>query len=107
MWYYQAEMLIAITKRKCQFLVVVETVFLRDFLLERRVLQMKGEKLLVTMADIKRYEVLKDVIEKKFKSAEAAQLLNLSTVHTSLKEVFAHRWFWGIIEEIFNYAAAQ
>lgn len=44
---------------------------------------MKGEKLLVTMADIKRYRVLRDVIEKKLKGTEAAQLLNLSVVHVS------------------------
>lgn len=44
---------------------------------------MKGERLLVTMADIKRYRILKDVIEKELKGTEAAQLLNLSVVHIS------------------------
>jgi hypothetical protein len=52
---------------------------------------MKGERLLVTMKDIKRYRILKDVIEKKLKGTEAAQLLNLSVVHISRlkKRLFA------------------
>ena len=44
---------------------------------------MKGEKLLVTKKDIKRFKVLKDVIEKKLKGTQAAQLLGLSVVHVS------------------------
>ncbi len=36
---------------------------------------MKGEKLLVTKKDIKRFKVLKDVIEKKLKGTQAAQLV--------------------------------
>lgn len=35
------------------------------------------------MKDIQRYKVLNDVIEKKLRGAEAAQILNLSTVHIS------------------------
>lgn len=41
------------------------------------------QKLLVTMKDIQRYKVLKDVIDKKLKGVEAASILNLSTVHVS------------------------
>lgn len=41
------------------------------------------QKLLVTMKDIQRYKVLKDVIDKKLKGVEAAQLLNLTPVHIS------------------------
>jgi len=41
------------------------------------------QKLLVTMKDIQRYKVLKDVIDKKLKGIEAASLLNLSPVHIS------------------------
>jgi len=41
------------------------------------------QKLLVTMKDIQRHEVLRDVIEKKLKGIEAAQLLNLTPVHIS------------------------
>jgi len=40
---------------------------------------MKGEKLLVMQKDINRFKVLKDVIEKRLKGAEAAQLLGLSS----------------------------
>lgn len=41
------------------------------------------QKLLVTMKDIQRYKVLKDVIDKKLKGIEAASLLNLTPVHIS------------------------
>ena len=41
------------------------------------------QKLLVTMKDIQRYKVLKDVLEKKLKGIEAAQILNLTPVHVS------------------------
>lgn len=44
---------------------------------------MPEQKLLVTMKDIQRHKVLKDVIEKKLKGVEAAQLLNLTPVHIS------------------------
>ena len=47
---------------------------------------MKGEKLLVTMKDIKRYKVLKDVIEKRLKGTEAAQLLYLSVFHVDIHQ---------------------
>lgn len=44
---------------------------------------MKEQKLLVTMKDIQRYRTLKDVIDKKLKGTEAAEVLNLSPVHIS------------------------
>jgi len=44
---------------------------------------MSEQKLLVTMKDIQRYKVLKDLLEKKLKGTEAAQLLNLTPVHIS------------------------
>jgi hypothetical protein len=44
---------------------------------------MKEQKLLVTMKDIQRHKILKDVIEKKLKGVEAAQALNLHPVHIS------------------------
>jgi hypothetical protein len=58
----------------------------------------KGEKLLVTKKDIKRFKVLKDVIEKKLKGTEAAQLLNLSVVHVSrLKKRLLNGGFEGLL----------
>ncbi len=44
---------------------------------------MKEQKLLVTMKDIQRHKVLKDVIEKKLTGTEAAQILNIHPVHVS------------------------
>jgi len=41
------------------------------------------QKLLVTMKDIQRYKVLKDVLEKKIKGIEAALVLGLTPVHIS------------------------
>jgi hypothetical protein len=41
------------------------------------------QKLLVTMKDIQRYKILKDLLEKKLKGVEAAHLLNLTSVHVS------------------------
>ena len=59
---------------------------------------MKGEKLLVTKKDIKRFKVLKDVIEKKLKGTQAAQLLNLSVVHVSrLKKRLLNGGFEGLL----------
>lgn len=61
---------------------------------------MKGAKLLVTMADIKRYRILKDVIEKKLKGTEAAQLLGLSVVHISrLKKRLLVDGFEGLLRK--------
>jgi hypothetical protein len=44
---------------------------------------MKEKRVLVTVEDIQRYKVLNDVVAKKLKGIEAAQILNLSTVHIS------------------------
>ena len=44
---------------------------------------MKQRKLLVTMKDIQRFKVLKDVVDKRLTGIEAAQLLNLHPVHIS------------------------
>jgi len=41
------------------------------------------QKLLVTMKDIQRYKILKEVLEKKLKGVEAAEILNLTPVHIS------------------------
>lgn len=41
------------------------------------------QKLLITMKDIQRYQVLKDVIEKRLKGIEAAEILKLTPVHVS------------------------
>ena len=62
---------------------------------------MKGEKLLVTMKDIKRFKVLKDVIERKLRGTEAAQLLNLTTVHISrLKKRLLNEGFEGLLRRV-------
>jgi hypothetical protein len=59
---------------------------------------MKGAKLLVTMADIKRHKVLKDVLDKKIRGTEAAQLLGLSVVHVSrLKKRLLRAGFEGLL----------
>lgn len=44
---------------------------------------MKERRLLVTMKDIKRYKILRDVIEKRLKGIEAACILSLTPVHIS------------------------
>ncbi len=44
---------------------------------------MKEQKLLVTMKDIQRYKILKDVVDKKLKGIEAAEVLNVHPVHIS------------------------
>lgn len=43
----------------------------------------KERKLLVTMKDIKRYKILKELIDKKLTGSEAALLLGISYVHVS------------------------
>ena len=59
---------------------------------------MKGEKLLVTQKDIKRFKVLRDVVERKLKGTEAAQLLSLSVVHISrLKRRLLTNGFEGLL----------
>lgn len=42
---------------------------------------MKEPKVLVTMKDIQRYQIIKDVLDKKAKAVQAAQVLGLSYIH--------------------------
>ena len=44
---------------------------------------MEKRRFLITMKDIQRYRVLKDVIEKRLKATQASQILGLSYVHIS------------------------
>ncbi len=61
---------------------------------------MKQEKLLVSMKDIQRYRVLKEVIEKRLKGSEAAELLALSYVHISrLKARLLREGFEGLLRK--------
>ena len=61
---------------------------------------MEQQKLLVTMKDIQRYKVLKDVIDKKLKGSEAAQILGLSCVHISrLKKRLLEEGFDGLLRK--------
>jgi len=58
------------------------------------------QKLLVTMKDIQRYKVLKDVIEKKLTGIEAASILGLCPVHISrLKAKFIAGGFEEILKK--------
>ena len=59
---------------------------------------MKEPKVLVTMKDIQRYRVLKDVLEKKLKAIQASQILNLSYIHLlRLKRKVKTHGFKGIL----------
>ncbi len=61
---------------------------------------MDQQKLLVTMKDIQKYKVLKDVTEKKLKGTQAAQILNLTPVHISrLKKRFLKEGFHGLLRK--------
>ncbi len=44
---------------------------------------MKEPKVLVTMKDIQRYKIIKDVLEKRFKGVEASEILGITPVHFS------------------------
>jgi hypothetical protein len=58
---------------------------------------MEHQKLLVTMKDIQRYKVLKDVIEKKLKGTEASHVLGINHVHVSrLKKRLIQEGFDGL-----------
>ena len=62
---------------------------------------MKEERLLVTVKDIQRYKVLNDVVEKKLKGTEAAELLNLTPVHISrLKARLLKDGLEGLIRKV-------
>ncbi len=62
---------------------------------------MEQQKLLVTMKDIQKYKILKDVIEKKLKGSQAAQILNLTPVHVSrLKKRLLKGGFHGLLRKL-------
>src|SRR4030042_2197191 len=61
---------------------------------------MKGQKLLVTMKDMQRYKILRDVIDKRLKGIEAASVLNLTPVHISrLKKKLLEHGFEAILRK--------
>lgn len=61
---------------------------------------MQEQKLLVTMKDIQRYKILKDVLEKRLTGVEAARLLNLHPVHISrLKQRLSESGFEAILRK--------
>lgn len=58
-------------------------------------------KLLVTMKDIQKYRVIKEIIEKKIKAYDAVDLLNLSYVHISrLKKRVLNEGFEGLLRKV-------
>jgi hypothetical protein len=53
------------------------------------------------MKDIQKYKILKDVIEKKVKGSQAAQILNLTPVHVSrLKKRLLKEGFHGLLRKL-------
>lgn len=59
---------------------------------------MKEPKILVTMKDVQRYRIIKDVLEKKLKAISASQILNLSYIHLlRLKKKVKEHGFKGIL----------
>jgi len=59
---------------------------------------MKEPKVSVTMRDIQRHRILKDVIEKKLKAIQASVILGLSYIHTlRLKEKVAQAGIKGLL----------
>lgn len=59
---------------------------------------MKEPKVLVTMKDIQRYRVIKDVLEKKLKAIQASQILGLSYIHLlRLKKKAGEAGFKGLL----------
>lgn len=59
------------------------------------------QKLLVTMKDIQRDRILKDVIEKRLKGIEAAEILGIHPVHLSrLKSKFLQGGFEAILRKL-------
>lgn len=60
---------------------------------------MKEPKVSVTMRDIQKYRILKDVIEKKLKATQASVILGLSYIHTlRLKEKVAQAGLKGLLK---------
>lgn len=59
---------------------------------------MEKEKVKVTMKDLRKYEVLKEVLEKRIKGYQAAQLLGYTKVHISrLKKRLQKSGFEGLL----------
>ena len=59
---------------------------------------MKEPKVLVTMKDVQRYQVIKNVLEKKLKAIQASQILRLSYIHLlRLKKKVKEAGFKGIL----------
>lgn len=59
---------------------------------------MEEERFEVTMKDLRKQEVLKEVLGKRIKGYQAAQLLGYSTVHISrLKKRLREKGFWGLL----------
>jgi hypothetical protein len=62
---------------------------------------MEQQKLLVTMKDIQRYKILKDVINKKLKGTQASHILKLTPVHISrLKKRLLKEGFHGLLRKL-------
>jgi regulator of replication initiation timing len=62
---------------------------------------MDNQRLVVTMKDMQRYKVLQEVIEKKLKGTEAAEILKITPVHVSrLKTKLSKEGFEGILRKI-------
>lgn len=67
---------------------------------KRRLPEMNKSKLLVTMKDIQRYQILKDIIEKKLKGCQAAEILGITYVHVSrLKKKLLTEGFEGLLRK--------
>jgi len=61
---------------------------------------METKKVLVTMRDLKKFNVLKDVVDKKITGLQAAELLGLSLVHISrLKKRLVDHGFEGLLRK--------
>ena len=59
---------------------------------------MKEPKVLVTMKDIQRYRIIKDVLDKRLKAISASQILSLSYIHLlRLKKKVKEHGFRGIL----------
>lgn len=60
--------------------------------------EMKEPKVLLTMKDIKRYEIIKEVIAKKLKGIQASELLGITPIHFSrLKKKVQTHGIQGIL----------
>lgn len=61
---------------------------------------MNKQRLVVTMKDMQRYKVLQEVLEKKLKGTEAAEILKITPVHVSrLKTKLSNEGFEGILRK--------